>query len=187
MECEQVDELQCKKYGVNVVMLAAPEFHEKYEVYEKTIAEQVLIGSLPKEEAFDGDTTELDEAMSEEGQEDELLHLVAEESLTQAYDEKIPQKRCDPPATSPTTEKKAKRTSLPSKSHRWNTNESLTPLQKAWINKEAHKGTTQNAKGTFWKCSQCDKKLSSSWVLRKHLRDVHILSRIKTEMASSPR
>lgn len=185
LECEQVEELQSKKYGVNVVMLAPPEFHERYESFEKTIAEQVLNGSLPKQESLDQDTTELDVVMSE--RDDELLDLVAEETLTKESDPnegKTEQAQCVPRARSLPNQKKAKiskRTSLPCKSSRWNTNESLTHEQKAWINQEAHRGTTQNAKGTIWKCSQCGKKLSSSWVLRKHLRDVHIITRIKTE------
>lgn len=81
----------------------------------------------------------------------------------------------------PQVDQKTKRNSS---SSRWNTNESLTPQQKDWINKQALKGTTQDAEGTHWSCTQCSKGFCSSWVLRKHLRDVHVINPFKNEKVS---
>lgn len=232
-DCEHLEDVQSKKYGVNIVMLAPADFHDRFEAYEKTcMLEPALSGSLPKQEAIDTDPIEPEQTMSEGGPEDEVLHLVDEESLkrqTAKFNDspeqtvqspspikspKIEKKKTKrnslpvqsrdldtsdtpqqkrrkvqqtPPASSPKSEKKAKRTSLSSESRRWNTNESLTPEQKDWINQQATIGTTQDAEGTHWRCSQCSKGFCSSWVLRKHLRDVHIINRIKSERASPPR
>lgn len=61
----------------------------------------------------------------------------------------------------------------------WNTNSELTEEQKEWIRKEVLKSeTTICEKGTqknVWKCSQCSSTVKNSWILRKHLRDVHLL------------
>ena len=64
-------------------------------------------------------------------------------------------------------------------SSRWNTNSKLTEEQKTWIHKEAKKSAVKNGNKTSWKCSQCGAQMCSAWVLRKHLRDVHIIKLTK--------
>lgn len=59
---------------------------------------------------------------------------------------------------------------------RWNTNSSLTEEQKLWIQDNARGSGVTVGETTSWKCSLCSSKMRSEWVLRKHLRDVHIIN-----------
>lgn len=62
---------------------------------------------------------------------------------------------------------------------RWNTNSNLSEQQKVWIWEDARKSKVKDNGKTFFKCSICASRLSSFWVLRKHLRDVHIIKPTK--------
>lgn len=62
---------------------------------------------------------------------------------------------------------------------RWNTNLNLTEEQKLWILEDAKKSAVQTADKVSWKCSQCGSQMKSVSVLRKHLRDVHIVNPTK--------
>lgn len=62
---------------------------------------------------------------------------------------------------------------------RWNTNSILTEEQKAWIYDDAKNSAVKLGQKISWKCSQCGSQMSSAWVLRKHLRDVHIIKPTK--------
>lgn len=66
-----------------------------------------------------------------------------------------------------------------SASNNWNTNSNLTEEQKVWIQENALKGRVRDGTATAWKCSICGSALSSAVVLRKHLRDVHIINPAK--------
>lgn len=225
-DCEQLEDLEFKKYNMNVVVLALPDFHEKFEAFETANSEPALNSSLPKQEALDTEPIVLVQTMSEGGPRDEQLHLEPEDTLTigsafnhDSIDQKMqivvpvieakitntkkkrislppasrdlntsdkPQRKRQkvqhtPPPGTPESEKNAKRSSLSSESRRWNTNESLTPEQKNWISKQATIGTTHDGEVTHWKCTQCSKEFCSAWVLRKHLRDVHVINPLKIE------
>lgn len=65
---------------------------------------------------------------------------------------------------------------LSSVTHKWNTNSSLTEEQKSWIWEDAQNSERNEGGSTVWRCSICSSSMKSSWVLRKHIRDVHIIN-----------
>lgn len=62
---------------------------------------------------------------------------------------------------------------------KWNTNTALTEEQRQWIFEEARQSEIKSDNKSFWKCSMCSSLMSSSWVLRKHIRDLHIINPTK--------
>lgn len=59
---------------------------------------------------------------------------------------------------------------------KWNTNEILKEEQRKWILKTAQNSRVREGVEMRWKCSICSRTLKSQPVLRKHLRDVHIIT-----------
>lgn len=62
---------------------------------------------------------------------------------------------------------------------KWNTNTALTEKQKLWIWTIARQSEIKTGDKSVWKCSVCSSLMSSFWVLRKHIRDVHIINPTK--------
>lgn len=103
-----------------------------------------------------------------------------EDQNTKAEDEKesdTPNAKRQKVAAKASTPDSGLKSQPTSSSTRWNSMADLTKLQSAWVEGKAREGTTMDEDGNQkFTCRLCWNEFCSRHVLRKHLRDVHILT-----------
>lgn len=178
-EVADIENLLVTKYKDNEVLIAAKPAHDRYKHLQDKAEVNKEIHQLPVSEHNLDALQEEQYQIPTRNQNESSLPLGKSKSSSQ--DQKIEVKHITQAFLDA---KKSSASSKPS-SAKWNKNSSLSEDQRNWIHKDANKSMIKSGDKILWKCSICSANMSSSWILRKHLRDVHILSKDKSQRENS--
>jgi uncharacterized C2H2 Zn-finger protein len=179
---ETTDDLKILKYGENEVLIATQKHHERYELF-RSFQPEVVIEEQPV--VVEAVVVKEEPMQSLEPQKKRKLEIPSKwkdnETDSKRLKETVPDEPEEISQDDNNKKEKVNRWTNATTAHmpRWNTNSSLTEEQKVWIWEDARKSEVKENGKTIWKCSVCSSYLSSFWVLRKHLRDVHIIKPTK--------
>ena len=174
---DTIDDLKVVVYGKTEILIAPSRPHENYTTFQKVKLDNEKSITIQENEELK--IVELKEPRKK--RKIEAPHRYEEfQTETKKLKRHLEPAECVPASPVKTTDEiKQNLEDTNAQNPRWNTNSSLSEDQKNWIWESARKSEVKENGKSFWKCSVCLSKMSSFWVLRKHLRDVHIIKQTK--------